>query len=230
MWSEPDSLPQLDRAEAHLWLVDTRQGSPDISLLSEDERRRCWRFQSDTLRERYVYVHNVLHRLLGHYLNQPPDRIVFTSNPYGKPHLDLAGLPFNLSYSQHLALLAFCPNGSIGVDIERIQPIEEMEDIAARWFSLAERQAWYSLQPEERLSAFYRVWTCKEAVIKALGMGLSYPLQQFTVPVTPFPSPVLIKIEEHTLQLLDLSPDIQFAGALAHEKPDLTLKCWRWKT
>lgn len=226
MWIEPDALPPLDSsAGVHLWLLDTSQSVPDMALLSEEERCRCWRFQSDALRNRFVVVHGVLRLLLGHYLNLPPQRITFVSNSYGKLALDRAGLQFNLSYSQHLALLGFTRNGAIGVDIERIQPIDEMEAIAALCFSPDEQRVWHQLQPAERLHVFYGIWTRKEAVIKALGMGLSYPLQQFTV----LAAPCTIKIEEQPLLLLDIVPNDLFAAALAVEAPAVALKCWRWK-
>jgi 4'-phosphopantetheinyl transferase len=108
----------------------------------------------------------------------------FSQGLYKKPCLGGSytnnDIQFNLSHSQEYALLGFTRQRQIGVDIEFIRPMPNIEQIAANTFSPQENRELENLLPEERLAAFYNYWTRKEAFIKALGKGLYYPLLMFT--------------------------------------------------
>ncbi len=100
-----------------------------------------------------------------------PER--FEKGPHGKPRLagDWAWLRFNLSHSGQLALVAVARDVEVGVDVERIRPLREMHSIARRWLGLDD------IADE---SEFFRAWTWHEAVVKALGVGLSGSAEGFT--------------------------------------------------
>jgi 4'-phosphopantetheinyl transferase len=125
----------------------------------------------------------MLRHLLGGLIGVAPADVRFAFGPQGKPRLappcDRSGLHFNLSDSGDMALLAWTTGGEIGVDLEQIRPMPDALALAQRFFAKDE-EAWLRQAPEdERDAAFFRCWTCKEAVVKAMGDGLTAPLQSF---------------------------------------------------
>ena len=92
---------------------------------------------------------------------------------------------FNCSHSNGLGLMAFAQDLPVGIDLERIRPMPDADDVAGRFFSPRESRALRSIPPQGRLAAFYQCWTAKEALVKALGHGLAMPLDRFTVSFAP---------------------------------------------
>ena len=153
-------------------------------MLSPAERARAERFVREADRWRFVISHGALRSILGDYLGLPAAALVFGSLGSGKPFLVSAPeVHFNLSHSAEFAVVAVART-PVGIDIEQIHPFEDESDIASRSFSTAECDALKSLTEAERLSAFFRCWTRKEAYVKARGDGLSIPLDSFSVSLT----------------------------------------------
>jgi 4'-phosphopantetheinyl transferase len=179
--------------EVHVWAGDQNQPAEIVSAfhrtLSEDERSRAARFKFEKDRVHYVVARGMLRRLLGYYLGTPPDRLRFRYSEFDKPALaeefQASRLRFNLSHSGGRALLGFTLGREIGIDIEQIRPDFATEDIAERFFSGCEVEQLRSLPKELQAEAFFNCWTRKEAFIKAIGEGLSCPLNQFDVTLTP---------------------------------------------
>ena len=172
----------------HLWIVDIAEAANLLkdqdSQLSAIEMARAEKFRFASDRQRYTVSVTVLRQLCARYLDAAPQSISFRYGEYGKPALDSnADLRFNLSHSAGYAIIGFAKKDAIGVDIEHIQPIAEIETIARNFFSPAELKALSSLRGAELTRAFYRCWTRKEAIIKAIGSGLSFPLESFAVSV-----------------------------------------------
>jgi len=121
-----------------------------------------------------------MRRLLASRLGVRPEALVFQTGPHGKPFLTKIDCPFsfNLSHSDDLAVLAIS-DVDVGVDIERMGSLQE--GVADIFFSSDENRMIAAMAPGERALAFYRCWTAKEAVLKALGAGLSLPGKSFTV-------------------------------------------------
>ena len=119
--------------------------------------------------------------MLGHYLDKSPADIEFSYSEYKKPYCPSDAIQFNLAHSKETALFAFCLTADLGIDIEKIRPIKDAEGIAARFFAPAEYSRFRALPVEERNEAFFSCWTRKEAFIKAVGEGLSFPLADFDV-------------------------------------------------
>jgi len=186
-------MPRAGRAYAlsgddiHLWLLPIPVRHEALRQRVEDlpdkaERTRAARFAraDDSLRQ--LHSRGLLRLLLGHYLAREPETIRFVSNKYGKPALaDGDGLHFNLSHCRDIALIGLTRRGSVGVDIERIRPLPDREAIVAHCFSAAE-QRWLTSRPTNgKEQDFFRIWTGKEAVLKALGTGFAVPAESISV-------------------------------------------------
>ncbi len=155
-----------------------------VAELSDAERARAARFASTALRDRWLWGHVALRRILARALDVAPARVAYGTGESGKPFLAApsgTGIEFSYSDSGDLALVALSTGGPVGVDVEACRPRRDVEAIAASHFAPAEREALRALPEAERLSAFYRIWTRKEAYLKALGVGLSHGLGRFVV-------------------------------------------------
>lgn len=177
--------------EIHIWLADLpaleSQEDCYASLLSGDELARRARFLVQRERQKYTVCRGVLRRLLAAYTGLQPEQLEFTYGPQGKPlpagRLAAAGLEFNLAHSAELAVYAVTLGRRVGVDVERAKEVPEAEQIVARHFAPEERAAWQALASEERPAAFFRVWTRREAFVKATGKGLGEGWSTFAVTV-----------------------------------------------
>jgi 4'-phosphopantetheinyl transferase len=163
--------------------VSTRQRRALEVTLSEAERERASRFRTETLQHRFIAAHGALRHLLAQYVEQPPATLTFTVSAHGKPELVDSALRFNLSHSEALALCAVTLRRAVGVDVECVKPLPDLDEVAQRFFSAREQEMLRTLNGDEKLAGFYRCWTRKEAFIKALGTGLSHPLDSFDVTV-----------------------------------------------
>jgi 4'-phosphopantetheinyl transferase len=162
---------------------------PLAGLLSADERERAGRFAFERDRRRYIVARARLRQLLGERLGAAPESLQFVYKPHGKPALARCpgrrDLRFNVSHCGEVAAYAFAEGRAVGVDIEEIRELPDAEDIAMRFFSRRERAAYMRLPVRERPQGFFNCWTRKEAFIKALGSGLSCPLDSFDVSFAP---------------------------------------------
>jgi 4'-phosphopantetheinyl transferase len=211
-----------------VWAVDldTKESSHYESLLSVDERERAGRFRFERDRHRYVVGRGCLRRLIAQYLAISPAKIMFAYNDYGKPYLpaqpEQPDLRFNVTHSQQFALLGFTWCRRLGVDIEIIRPFADLDDLVCRFFAPDEVSAWRTIHPAQQIEAFLCGWTRKEAFIKAIGDGLSYPLDQFVVSLHPDEQARLIAIEDSTIavqnwEVISLRPFPQTIAAIVVE-------------
>lgn len=152
-------------------------------LLTDDERTRAARYKVGTVRDQFTVSRGVLRRLLGGYLNLPPERVPLSTEASGKPVLVCGSLHFNLTHTPGLAVVAVAPV-RVGVDAEKRRDIPDADGLVRRFFSPAEREAYHALPAERRPDGFYRGWVCKEAVIKAAGATM-HALDQFDVEIDP---------------------------------------------
>ena len=156
--------------------------------LDADERARAARFVFARDGRRFGVARGTLREILGGYLGLAPAAVRFVYAAAGKPAVARsepgAAVEFNVSHSGEVALYAVGASGRIGVDVEQLRPLDDLEALAERNFSAAERRALLALPPAARAAAFFACWTRKEAFIKALGDGLAYPLDAFTVAFT----------------------------------------------
>jgi 4'-phosphopantetheinyl transferase len=199
------SNQELLNEEVHVWCLELNEFrliNLEIyhDLLSQDEKDRAKKFYYEKDRDHFIGACGVLRCLLGMYLDMLPSKLAFKYNPHGRPLLDVppggSDIYFNVTHSENIALYAFSRTHPVGVDIEFIRQDIEWEALADNFFSINETCMIHSVKPCHQLEAFYRCWTRKEALLKGLGVGLSIPLNQFEVSVSP---------DETELQYVDRS-------------------------
>jgi 4'-phosphopantetheinyl transferase len=183
---EPDTI--------HVWAF-ALEGSPDLvsrcrDILSAPERHRADRFVFPNDRIHHTVAHGVLRHLLSRYCGFPPDSLGFEAAASGKPSLRLpdgaaSPLHFNLSHSGGRGLLGVSSTRELGIDVEKVRPNLEALDISRHYFFGAEREALEGALSSMRDSIFFRYWVAKEAVLKAQGVGLGFPLDQFCIHFHP---------------------------------------------
>jgi len=215
-----------------VWRLDLTVADGDWDLLTTDELERAHRIVVEAKRHQKAASRARLRRILSRYVDTSPESLRFAYGEHGKPGLSSQGTPyFNLSHSENVGLVGLCREARIGVDVERVRGGRPFSSIAARFFSPAESAALLECTEAERPAAFYRAWTRKEAYLKALGTGLSFPSNAFTIAYTPGdPGRVLATDvpgddpELWRFADVDLGPD--FAGAVCFEGPERPIRWW----
>jgi 4'-phosphopantetheinyl transferase len=161
------------------------------ACLTDDEQARARRYLVEPPRRAFVHTRAALRRQLAALLALDDARQVrFTHGPHGKPALapDLFArrpLHFNVSHSHDMAVITIDMRAEVGVDIEYLNTRTDIQMMMPRVFSPSEQAAILALDPSEQRAAFFRVWSRKEAYIKALGTGLALDLRAFDVSCGP---------------------------------------------
>jgi len=243
-WPLGSGTPGLEPWQVHLWSATQREFSSYSDslwpVLSKDEQEKSQGFRSAELRTWYVTRHGLLRRILSRYLQQDASEIKFSMGANGKPGIDgeirIAGdrapLYFNASDSGEMvvwAITAACP---VGVDIEYMRTIPDIEQIASRFFSPRETRTLMSLPADSRLGAFYACWTRKEAFLKATGEGITQNLAKVEVTLAPGEEPKVLTVPEDSRQdkpwqLRSFSPAPSYLGCLAYRYTSLALNQYR---
>jgi 4'-phosphopantetheinyl transferase len=203
----------------------------------ELDRAASFRFEHD--RNRFIAGRGLLRVILGHYLNANPAKLEFVYGGQGKPMLGGAfattGLHFNFAHSEGLGLLAISPVGAVGVDVECIRPLNDVDRLVNRFFSPREIAAFQKVPVYERSLAFFRLWTRKEAFLKATGEGIAHSLDQVEVSFLSDESAELLHLPRHLGQVAnwhshDLAPASGFVAALVAPIETACPICWSWVT
>ena len=233
---------ELARDDVHVWSIALTPAEEVYQRLraglSPDEQRRAAQFKFEKLQKRFIAGRGALRDILSRYTGRAAEKIIFEYETYGKPKLAATlnsnNISFNLSHTEDLALCAVCRDRAVGVDVELIRPMDDAEAIAQRFFSRVESEKFCALPAAQKPAAFFNCWTRKEAFIKALGEGLSHPLDQFEVSFREGEPAALLctrpdprEATKWTLRTLQPAPN--FVGALAVAGNGLSLKCWQWE-
>ncbi len=182
---QPQPLPDLLPAGIQVFQLALDLAAPllagDQALLSAEEGERALRFHRHEDKVRFVAARAALRRLLGARMRCCPQSLRFTANKYGKPRLAVACSAdpapyFNVSHAGDFALIALSDRVPVGVDIERRDPHCDVAGLSRQVLSTLERQL-----PGERRLDFFEYWTAKEAVLKAMGLGVTEHLQRLSV-------------------------------------------------
>jgi len=232
---------QPAEGEIHVWratldLPRDRVGELE-RFLADDELGRARRFLVRSARDRYTVARAVLRNLLSRYVSAAPADLRFHYTQYGKPELahPATSIQFNVSHSHGLAVYAVTAGVPVGIDVEYLRRRATMDrlKIAHRVFSDREYNELASMPSYRRDEAFLACWTRKEAFIKAIGQGLSCPLDQFDVSVDPNDPPELratlwdpLETDRWSMASVDPGPD--YIGALAVPGRNVKITRWQW--
>jgi 4'-phosphopantetheinyl transferase len=239
-WESPPPSLTLSYDWVDVWRVPLKLSESERDQveagLSLEERRRASRFRHSVDRSRFVAAHSALRAILGRYLGLEPSRLRFSYGRFGKPSivepLGASSVEFNLSHSGGLALIAVSWGRRVGIDLEHVDASRSGQEVAETYFSPREIAALRALPRERQTDAFFACWTRKEAYLKARGDGLSFPLDRFSVSVSPEePAPLLDCGDDETQRwvLQNLRPGAGWAAALVVEGRDWRLRRWRWE-
>lgn len=242
MWQPPPKRLLLRATDAHVWRVSLRQSDAALdalrAVLDADERARADRFRFPKDRDHYIAARGALRLILSRYLDISAATIAFEYNEYGKPAIMSRqtglDLRFNLSHSGDMALYAVTLAREVGVDIEWTgRRLDQPEQIAERYFSLAEREALRNLPAAQKRQGFFNAWTRKEAYIKARGKGLYLALDEFDVSLDPAQPAQLLATRDDPAQaarwqMRELDPGDGYVAALIVEGGGWQVSCYDW--
>ena len=229
----PESIPsagQLQPNRLLCWRVFSDQTSASwfakfLQSLSHEEQLHAAAFRNPADFRNYVIAHGSLRLILGNVLNHA---LVFTRNATNKPQLADHPLQFNLSHSGDVILIALSTEAAVGVDTEKMTRLGDRQTLQQDFFHPAEASEINALPGACAEQAFFKCWTRKESVSKALGLGLALPMDAYRVSCDPGTPARLIELpnEDPALwTIFNLEPRPGYAGALAANKPGLTLSC-----
>lgn len=237
--SAPHDLEAVANGEIHVWRawldLPAPALAPLLATLLPDERRKAARLCFTRDQQRFVAGRGLLRTILGCYTGMAPEQIRFCYGANGKPALvplqQGDGWQFNVSHSHNVLLIAVGRGRQIGVDVERVRFVHNMERIIRQICSPREQAVLHDLPPDERCAAFFRCWTGKEAYAKACGDGLALPLAQ--IDVAPAREARSLRIggsnNHGCWSLLPLAPTPGYEAALVTEGDGVRVRCWQWE-
>jgi len=190
------------RNELHIWRAWINDAKPYkdqlMTCLTRHEKLRGERFINSEHQDRFLLAQAILRDVLSRYTHQAPYALRFKRSAYGKPYLMDSDFKFNLTHSNECVLIVVATEHEVGIDVEFLERLSQLDALVKRFFSKEEQQAYFAYtSAAERRLAFYRGWTRKEAYLKAIGLGLSYPLHQFTVSLAPDERHALLKVDHN---------------------------------
>ena len=195
----------IEDCQVHVWQADLKTLSvypKEISkTLSPYELDRASKFRFIKDQELFILRHYQLRLILSKYCNCKPHQLVFRYNSYKKPFISIPEfkqIKFNMSYSSDLMLVGLCRQKDIGIDIEKVYEIHDLENIAVENFSLQELK--YLNGTLDKTNTFFKIWTRKEAFIKATGKGMYHPLKSFCVDINSSGSYEHLVIFNHPME------------------------------
>lgn len=204
-------------ADVHVWSfrLDPPPAGAEQSL-APGERERADRYRLPRARTQFVAARGTLRAVLGRYLGCPPAAVPLAVEPGGKPTLGPGGGPhFNLSHSGEVGLIAVAAR-PVGIDVEEVREMPNAGGLVERFYAAEERAAFAGLPIELQTAGFFRAWTCKEALLKAVGRGLQ-DLESCVVELDPRAEPRVIRFDPGQWRLAVWEPWPGYAAALAVE-------------
>jgi 4'-phosphopantetheinyl transferase len=211
-------------SEVHLWVAEVRSFLKDKErlndLLSAEEKGRGDRFHFSKDQDRFVISRGILRVLLSYYDEVPAKDLIISPDALGKPQVmgPSVSIPlsFNLSHAGNLILYGFSKGEKVGVDVEKVKVEVEAEKLSQRYFTKQEFQTIQKADKEERPAIFFKLWTCKEAILKRKGVGLQEDLNR--VEVADF---------DKRGGLFSFEPQPHYLGAVSVEGGDFKLNFFR---
>ena len=229
-WPHGPRRPSLIAQDVHLWISDYRAWDAEAlaGTLSVEESGRAARFHRDEDRIRFIVAKGLLRQLLGRYLDREPAQIALEIGPFEKPRVaGTQSLFFNISHSGDLCLYAIAGDREVGVDIERIQRGSHVADLGGQVFTASEEAYFETIKPEQRVEAFFDLWTCKEACVKCMGIGMRLPLKQIEMTLLPGTSRAVARCGSERWSILRIRPASGYVAALAVTGDEARVSQWQ---
>jgi len=224
--------------DVHVWSVPLERPPYTVealrSILSAEEQDRATRFRFDADRRRAIIGRGLLRVLLSGCTGDPAAAYRFETGPHGRPFLaaDAAPVDFNVAHSGGWVMIGLASGGRVGVDVEEMRTLADMEGLLDRFFAPGEARAVRALHPVQREPAFFDCWTRKESFVKALGDGISLGLDRFEVELRPDRAPRVISIDgseasARAWTLWSANPDDAHRAAVATDATG-SVRAWTW--
>lgn len=235
IWKHPPQHLTLNCQEVHIWKINLEQSSINVQnsfdILNEAEKNKAQKFRFEKHQKRYTMARSSLKRILSRYLSMTPQNVEFQYNDYGKPQLleklNNIDLQFNVSHSENVAIYGITCHYLIGVDIEYIRPMPEADNLAKRFFSRKEFEHISQLSSTEKYEEFFKLWTAKEAYLKAIGKGISGGLEKVEISTDETVRFInLPKSDDINYNLFYLTPHHNYLGAIAVENNQQIYHYW----
>ena len=226
-----DNSPPLLKGEVHLWSISldlTGQLMEQCrAFLSEKEKQRISYFKFEKVQNDFIICQGILRYLLSRYMNKTPHAIQIERHKKGKPFVpDAPSLYFNMSNSGNMCVYAFSADGEIGIDLEQIRELPDLDELIQKNFTTKEISL-IAQNPENKLKRFFQFWTFKESYLKAIGEGMRLT-----------PDKLEFTMEGETIKLQGINgifetedwnfsvflPAKNYTGALAYQGKEIKIK------
>lgn len=234
VWPRIAPAAELPEGVVQVWAASL--ALPEVQLrvlwavLTPDERARAERFRFEVHRNRFVAGRGIVRTLLASCLGKDPSHLQFAYSPRGKPSILDANqtVHFNAAHCEDMLLVAVTRIGPVGVDVERVRQVKDMSDLVSRFFSPREDVEFQRLDPGRQPAAFFRLWTRKEAWLKATGDGIPAGLNRVEVTLDDDATAEVLSIggdpeAAKRWSLSSLVPAPGWIGAVAVETADLRI-------
>jgi 4'-phosphopantetheinyl transferase len=250
LWPARSDAPPLADNEIHVWATTLSVAADALAQfsasLSPDEKERANKFKFEKHRNRYTAGRGALRAILGQYVGARAADVRFDYLTNGKPAFAQdfagAGIHFNLAHTEDLALIAVTRIGPVGVDVECVRSVKNVDELVARFFSQRENELFQKVLNDQKPAAFFNLWTRKEAMLKATGEGITRSLSLVEVSFLPGEPARLLAIAGDAAagerwRMWELEPANGFTGAVAMEGETshiqigkkVGLRCWKWE-
>jgi 4'-phosphopantetheinyl transferase len=216
---------KLKNYKINIYLIDSRKVNISekdiIQSLTEEEIFRANKFKFSNEKRFFLISRYYLKNFIGEYLDLSPEKIIISQMKSGKPYVNEnidSNLKFNYSHSGDYIVYAFTKDNEIGIDIEKIKDISEFDELSRTHFSDEEQLIYFELKnPEEKKRLFYKIWTRKEALLKAEGSGITIDLKSLTVLTTNEKNANQIKIKflDKNWSITDIMLDTHYSSSVA---------------
>lgn len=228
--------------DIHVWKINMTNNPVFIdrfrSNLTHDELKLANNYYHEKDKNCFLLCRGMLRQLLSCYTNIPVDEVCIQTNEFGKPYIDNnindVSIQFNVSRSHMLILFAFALQGNVGIDIEYHKYKSDLDEMAKSVFSDQELRLFNGAKPEEKINLFYKLWTYKESVIKALGKGFSFDTKKFTVDDTQPSVKVIFHDKDSNIipyhwTIKNLNSDEDYSVSLATTSDVSHIKCFHFE-
>jgi 4'-phosphopantetheinyl transferase len=228
-------MRELGPLQIHLWQYpigdppDAQHLAHARTLLSDTEKKRHAAFHFDKHRAEYALSHAILRLALSEYAHAKPREWQFLTGQWGKPEIASqtldAPLWFNLSHTDGFVVCVAGRVRQLGVDVENMSRKTSRQELAKRFFAPSEYEYLRTLPSSLQREAFFRIWTLKEAYIKAEGKGLSIPLDSFQFRFSSG-NPATVALEStaesnpHAWSFFELQPGPDHRISIAVKNPE----------